>query len=239
MRALSSAHSLAVVAALCVPALAYAQASITGVVKDSSGAVLPGVTVEAASPALIEKVRSAVTDSSGQYHIENLRPGTYSLTFTSLRIQHDQARRHRADRIVHRDGERRHEGRRRRGDDRRHRRDARRRRRQREAAADRQRRDPRGDSDGPALSQHRDARPGRLGVGLAGRRRARGSGHGDVQHARRSGQRRTADARRPVARRVAERHRRVVHRRRRAERAGNRIHDGRRPWRDRRSAVRP
>ncbi len=74
--------TLAAVAAISVPALASAQPSINGVVKDSSGAVLPGVTVEAASPALIEKVRSAVTDSSGQYHIENLRPGTYSLTFT-------------------------------------------------------------------------------------------------------------------------------------------------------------
>jgi carboxypeptidase family protein len=65
-----------------VPAAAYAQASITGVVRDTSGAVLPGVTVEAASPALIEKVRSVVTDNSGQYRIENLRPGTYSVTVT-------------------------------------------------------------------------------------------------------------------------------------------------------------
>src|SRR5687768_13031273 len=64
------------------PALTYAQASITGIIKDSSGAVLPGVTVEAASPALIEKVRTAVTSGSGQYRIENLRPGTYSVTFT-------------------------------------------------------------------------------------------------------------------------------------------------------------
>jgi hypothetical protein len=65
-----------------LPGAAYAQASITGVVRDTSGAVLPGVTVEAASPALIEKVRSAVTDGTGQYRIENLRPGTYTLTFT-------------------------------------------------------------------------------------------------------------------------------------------------------------
>ena len=64
------------------PALAHAQASITGIVKDSSGAVLPGVTVEAASPALIEKARSAVTDGSGQYRIVDLRPGSYSVTFT-------------------------------------------------------------------------------------------------------------------------------------------------------------
>jgi hypothetical protein len=64
------------------PTLAYAQASITGVVRDTSGAVLPGVTVETASPALIEKVRSGVTDGSGRYRIEELRPGTYSVTFT-------------------------------------------------------------------------------------------------------------------------------------------------------------
>ena len=66
---------------LIVPASAYAQASITGVVRDTSGAVLPGVTVEAASPALIEKVRSGVTDGSGQYRFESLRPGTYTVTF--------------------------------------------------------------------------------------------------------------------------------------------------------------
>jgi hypothetical protein len=63
------------------PSLAFAQASIGGTVKDPSGAVLPGATVEAASPTLIEKVRTAVTDGSGQYKIENLRPGTYSVTF--------------------------------------------------------------------------------------------------------------------------------------------------------------
>ena len=66
---------------ILAPATAYAQASIVGTVKDTSGAVLPGVTVEAASPALIEKVRSAVTDGSGQYRIENLQPGLYTVTF--------------------------------------------------------------------------------------------------------------------------------------------------------------
>ena len=55
-----------------------AGARITGVVKDTSGAVLPGVTVEASSPALIEKVRSVVTDGTGQYRIVDLRPGTYA-----------------------------------------------------------------------------------------------------------------------------------------------------------------
>jgi hypothetical protein len=65
-----------------LPTLAFAQASITGVVKDSSGAVLPGVTVEAASPVLIEKTRATVTDGSGLYRILDLRPGTYTVTFT-------------------------------------------------------------------------------------------------------------------------------------------------------------
>jgi hypothetical protein len=68
--------------ALCLPAIASAQAAIAGEVRDSSGGVLPGVTVEAASPALIEKVRSVVTDNSGRYRIEDLRPGTYVVTFT-------------------------------------------------------------------------------------------------------------------------------------------------------------
>src|SRR6202165_1811550 len=57
-------------------------AGIAGTVRDATGGVLPGVTVEAASPALIEKVRSVVTDATGQYRIVDLRPGTYSVTFT-------------------------------------------------------------------------------------------------------------------------------------------------------------
>jgi len=79
---LSSRLFLLCVLALVIPHTVFAQASIAGLVKDSSGAVLPGVTVEAASPVLIEKTRSAVTDGTGQYRIENLRPGTYSVTFT-------------------------------------------------------------------------------------------------------------------------------------------------------------
>src|SRR5262249_2347735 len=61
---------------------AYAQSAIAGVVKDTSGAVLPGVTVEASSPALIEGTRTAVTDAAGTYKIVDLRPGEYSVTFT-------------------------------------------------------------------------------------------------------------------------------------------------------------
>jgi hypothetical protein len=65
-----------------VPAAAFAQASIAGVVRDASGAVLPGVTVEAASPALIEKTRTVVTSADGQYRIVDLRPGPYTVSFT-------------------------------------------------------------------------------------------------------------------------------------------------------------
>src|SRR4030095_8838039 len=61
-----------------MPATAFAQASIVGTVRDASGAVLPGVTVEASSPALIEKARSVITNGVGQYSIEDLRPGTYT-----------------------------------------------------------------------------------------------------------------------------------------------------------------
>jgi hypothetical protein len=67
---------------LILPAAAVAQAALTGVVRDPSGGVLPGVTVEAASPALIEKVRSVATDGTGQYRIVDLRTGTYTLTFS-------------------------------------------------------------------------------------------------------------------------------------------------------------
>jgi len=64
-----------------VPATARAQSGLAGVAKDTSGAVLPGVTVEATSPALIERTRAVVTDDQGQYKIVGVRPGTYSITF--------------------------------------------------------------------------------------------------------------------------------------------------------------
>jgi hypothetical protein len=72
---------VAFAAVLAVPGMSWAQASVTGTVRDGSGAVLPGVTVEASSPALIEKVRVATTDGTGQYRIEDLRPGEYEVTF--------------------------------------------------------------------------------------------------------------------------------------------------------------
>jgi len=72
----------ALLVVLLLPAAALAQAAITGVVRDTSGAVLPGVTVEAASPVLIERTRSVVSDDTGQYRIVDLRPGIYAVTFT-------------------------------------------------------------------------------------------------------------------------------------------------------------
>src|SRR4029077_8444417 len=67
---------------LLLPAAASAQSAIAGVVKDTSGAVMPGVAVEATSPALIERTRSVITDGQGLYKIVDLRPGVYEVTFT-------------------------------------------------------------------------------------------------------------------------------------------------------------
>jgi hypothetical protein len=67
---------------LLAPALVSAQSSFSGIVRDTSGAVLPGVTIEASSPVLIEKTRAAVTDGEGRYSIVDLRPGIYTVVFT-------------------------------------------------------------------------------------------------------------------------------------------------------------
>jgi Carboxypeptidase regulatory-like domain len=83
MRFATRLAAIVLLSAVLVPSAALAQqASITGVVRDSSGAVLPGVTVEASSPALIEQSRSVVTDGAGQYRIVDLRAGTYFVTFS-------------------------------------------------------------------------------------------------------------------------------------------------------------
>ena len=74
------------------PSLATAQ-SLAGTVRDTSGAVLPGVTIEASSPALITKVRTGVTDETGQYRIPDLPPGTYKVTLHAARLRHCRARR--------------------------------------------------------------------------------------------------------------------------------------------------
>ena len=80
MRHVAKAALLAAIVVL-IPNLAQAQ-SLAGTVRDASSAVLPGVTVEAASPALIEKVRTTVSDGTGLYRIQGLTPGIYKLTFT-------------------------------------------------------------------------------------------------------------------------------------------------------------
>jgi Carboxypeptidase regulatory-like domain len=67
---------------LLLPAWASAQSAFSGIVRDTTGAVMPGVTVEAASDVLIEKVRTAVSDDQGRYAIVDLRPGSYTVTFT-------------------------------------------------------------------------------------------------------------------------------------------------------------
>ena len=86
--------SLAFAAIVVLPSPLLAQSAIAGVVRDSSGGVVPGVTVEASSPALIEGVRSVITDSSGQYRVVDLRPGTYVVTFTLAGFNSVRPRRH-------------------------------------------------------------------------------------------------------------------------------------------------
>src|SRR4029077_1479228 len=81
-RSAFSKAAAAILVALLFPAAASAQSAIVGTVKDTSGAVLPGVSVEASSPALIEKSREVISDEHGGYRIIDLRPGAYALTFT-------------------------------------------------------------------------------------------------------------------------------------------------------------
>ena len=82
MRSQRVAFLVVVFSFLLLPAAAWAQSGITGVIRDSSGGVLPGVTVEASSPALIEGSCTAVSDGQGLYTVTDLRPGTYTVTFT-------------------------------------------------------------------------------------------------------------------------------------------------------------
>ena len=72
----------ALACAVLLPSVVFAQATIAGVIRDASAAVLPGVTVEASSPVLIEKARTVVSDGTGQYRITDLLPASYSVTFT-------------------------------------------------------------------------------------------------------------------------------------------------------------
>lgn len=72
----------ALVGGLVLSTTVYAQSAIIGTVRDAQGAAMPGVTVEAMSPVLIERVKSVISDGNGSYRITDLRPGTYSVTFT-------------------------------------------------------------------------------------------------------------------------------------------------------------
>ena len=84
MRSRSSLRPFVIgsLAMVLAPSAVHAQSTIAGVVKDASGAVLPGVVVEASSPVLIEKTRTVVTNGEGRYAIVDIRPGTYNVTFT-------------------------------------------------------------------------------------------------------------------------------------------------------------
>ena len=115
IRAIRVASLLAV--ALLLPALVHAQSQFTGQVRDESGAVLPGVLVEASSPALIEKSKTAVTDEQGRYTIVDLRPGVYRVTFTLTGFSTIVRRRGGAAVEFRRDDQRRHEARLARRDD--------------------------------------------------------------------------------------------------------------------------
>ena len=82
MRTFFSRSLVVLLVVFLLPAAVHAQAAITGVIRDASGGVLPGVTVEASSPVMIERIRSVISDDTGQYRIVDLRPGIYSLTFS-------------------------------------------------------------------------------------------------------------------------------------------------------------
>jgi hypothetical protein len=82
MRALATGSFVVAALLVLLATPSFAQPAVAGIARDASGAILPGVNVEAASPALIEKSRTVVTDGSGQYRIVDLEPGTYSVTFT-------------------------------------------------------------------------------------------------------------------------------------------------------------
>ena len=82
--------SAALAGLLLLPSVVFAQATIAGVVRDASAAVLPGVSVEASSAALIEKARTVITDGSGQYRITDLPPGTYVVTLLAPGIHDGQ-----------------------------------------------------------------------------------------------------------------------------------------------------
>ncbi len=147
------------------PAIALAQGqtgTIAGTVKDATGAVLPGVTVEVSSPALIEKTRTGVTDGEGAYKIIDLRPGTYSVTFTLTGFSTVKREGIELTVGVYRERQRGHEGRRRRRDHHGVGREPDRRHAERRAEADVVARSDGRAADGPQLRQLRRDDAGRL-----------------------------------------------------------------------------
>ena len=110
MSKLAKAITIAAWMLVLLPSMTWAQASIAGVVRDQSGSVLPGATVEVSSPALIEKVRTAVSDNTGQYRVIDLRPGNIFRPLHTSRFQSIPPRRHRAHGCAHGDRQRRSTG---------------------------------------------------------------------------------------------------------------------------------
>ena len=210
-----------------VPTAAFAQAVIAGTVKDPSGAVLPGVVVEAASPALIEKVRAAVTDGTGQYRIEDLRPGAYTVTFTLQGFSTFRREGIELSGSFTATDQRGAQGRRARRNDHRHGRNASRGRAERETGGDAERRRHQVHPVGPQLQRHGRRRARR---GHQSERHGDGDGHDPVSHPRRTQQRRPHDDRRAQHRESDRRQSAARVRRGHRQLPGSHLHD---VWRSR------
>ena len=195
-----------------------------GVVRDTSGAVLPGVTVEAASDVLIEKVRTAVTDGTGRTDRRSAG-GHLCGHIHAAGFRDRQTRGHRADRSFDGDGQRGPARRRGRGNDHGHRRDADGGRAERAAAGDGHRRSAQHDSHRARLPGVMLLVAGDSDAGHVAGQRAGDARHGRVRHTRRpQRQRRTAAGGRPGRRRGPQRRRRLRLQRRHRQRAGDLVH---------------
>ena len=167
---------------LAVPNMvaAQAQTAIAGVARDTTGAVVPGVTVEVSSPAIIEGTRVAVTDANGRYRVVDLRPGTYTVVFTLSGFSTRPAGRNRAHRELRGAGERRAAGRRARGDHHGHGRVADRGRGELDARGGADTRAARRDPDGPRFHHHGQRAPlGQHGAVRRGRQLDESAGDAD------------------------------------------------------------
>ena len=227
----SLVRTVVVLVGLLAPAAALAQdGTIAGVVRDPSGAVLPGVTVEASSPVLIEKVRTVVTDGSGQYSIVALPPGTYTVSFTLAGFQRGQAGEHPVDGRHHRHHQRRAARRRARRDGDGHGRIAHRRRPECQPPAGARRRRAPDAADLPVLQRRAPAGARRLRRQRPG---AVATRHVAVHRTRRQHAGRPPHGGRHQHGRVARRRRCVGLHPRHAERPGGDLHHLRQPRRGR------